>query len=186
MKKSDRNQIENKPSLKKKKNQCMYSGMANSQPPNQPLCNLVAPIPAPRHNSPRQRLQRAMEMNLKSRPDNSHRPLQQVTLFAPFPPSSGPRCGTSQGTPPSPTAAGSRARDCAGPKPLPLLRAPPGRPLPSVGGARPVPLPPAPTGRALEPFGPFSPAPRCGLTLPGLTSGIREKLEAAEQTHPDQ
>lgn len=92
----------------------------------------------------------------------------------------------SQGTPPSPTAAGSRALRRAGPEPLTLLRAPPGQPLPSVGCARPAHVPPAPTARALAPFGPFSPAPRCWLALPGLTSGIREKLEAAEQTHPDQ
>ena len=160
--------------------------MANSQPPDQTPCNLVALIPATNHNSPRQRLQGAVEMNPKTRPHITRRPLLQVTLFAPSLTLRVPDAAPSQGTPPSPTAAGSRALDCAGAEPLPLLRAPPGRPLPSVGCARPVPVPPAPTARALAPFGPFSPAPRCGLALPGLTSGIREKLEAAEQTHPDQ
>lgn len=59
--------------------------MANSQPPNQPRYNLVALISETRPNSPRQRLQGATEMNLKSRPDITCKALLQVTLLCPSP-----------------------------------------------------------------------------------------------------
>lgn len=183
---SDWNQNENKPCFKgEKKNQCLCSGMAKSQPPNRSPCNSVALISATKQNS--QRLQGAMAMNLRSRPDITRRALLPGHPLCPFSLTlQVPVAAPSQGTPPSPAAAGSRALRRAGPEPLTLLRAPPGQPLPSVGCARPVHVPPAPTARALAPFGPFSPAPRCWLALPGLTSGSREKLEAAEHTHPDQ
>lgn len=40
-----------KTNLAFKKNQCLYSGMANSQPPNEPRCNLVELLSVTKHNS---------------------------------------------------------------------------------------------------------------------------------------
>lgn len=81
---SDWNQNENKPCFKgEKKNQCLCSGMAKSQPPNRSPCNSVALISATKQNS--QRLQGAMAMNLRSRPDITRRALLPGHPLCPFP-----------------------------------------------------------------------------------------------------
>lgn len=132
--------------------------MANSQPPNQPRCNLVAPISVTSYNSPRQRVQGAMEMNLKSRPDITCRALLRVPLSAPVPHSSSPRSGCfpghaslahGRGVPGALTAPDLSRRPCS--VRLPGSRSP-RRPLRSpsrpIGSHRP--------GRDLEPYGPSS------------------------------
>lgn len=159
--KSDRNQNENKPYFKKqtknKNKQCLYSGMANSQPPNQPACNFVALISVTGRNSPRQRLQEAMEMNLKSRPDITCRTLVQVTPSNPS-----PSLFKSQlqllprARLPRPRPRGPGRSDLAGPEPRTPLRAPCRQPLRAAAAplrlpSQRLPPPPREISRPLDP-----------------------------------
>lgn len=142
--------------------------MANSQPPNQPRCNLVALLSVTKHNS-----QAEAAGSYENEPGGDLTSLagpssRSPSRSLPLPTFSGPSGSSRPGH--ASSARGGSARDLglcpcsARPGPRPL-RSPVARPTGSRHRGDP---------------GARSLAPR------RLTSGIGEKLEAAEQTHPDQ